>query len=207
MCLITLGLALGGAITGGVAIGAAAVGEALGITAGALGIAGSMMAAEQQQTALDFEAEQAEANRKLYEQQAIDIEEQGEWEKRNLALKQRSELSSKQASAAASGVLLNTGSNLIMQEDASETNMLDQKQLQYDIDSRAYQARLGAWQAQNRLNSLEAQKSNLQNTSNLNLFSGGVSALGSAMGGAATGLSFAETIRKSGGWKSPTQTN
>ena len=206
MCLITLGLLGFGAIGGGAAL-LSGIGEAIGVTAGALGIAGSMMAADQQQAALDFEAEQAEANRKLYEQQALDIEEQGEWEKRNLALKQRNELASHQASAAASGVLLNYGSNLTLQEDAAQTNLLDRKQLQYDIDSRAYQARLGAWQAQNRINSLEAQKSNLQNSSNLNLFAGGVSTLGSAMSGAASGLSFAETIRKSGSWKSPTKTN
>ena len=203
MCLITLGLLGFGAIGWGTAI-AAGIGETLGITAGALGIAGSMAAADQQQAALDFEAEQAEANRKLYEQQALDIEEQGEWEKRNLALKQRDVLASKQASAAASGVLLNYGSNLTLQEDAAQTNLLDRKQLQYDIDSRAYQARLGAWQAQNKLNSLSAQKTNAQNNLNLSLAGGGLSTLGGAMSGVASGISLAEGIRKSGGWKKPT---
>lgn len=185
MCVLSLALGLGtaAAITEGVM-------AAVGIAGASVGIAGTIAGAEQSQAALDFEAEQAEANRKLYEKYASDIEEQGAWEKRNLALKQRSALASQQASAAASGVLLNHGSNLTMQEDAAQTNLIDQKQLAYDIDSRAYQARLGAWQAQNQLNSLEAQRSNLKSSTTLGVVGGIASGLGSTLSMAASGAAL-----------------
>lgn len=182
MCLISLGLGLG---TG--AIIAEAIGATVGLAGTALGVTGAAVSAEQQQAALDFEAEQAEANRKVYEQQARDIAEQGEWEKRNLALKQRSELAGRQASAAGSGVLLNYGSNLVMQEDQAQTDLLDRKQLAYDIESRQYQARLGAWRAENQVNSLNAQSANARSAGALGMAGAGVSGLGNTLSLAASG--------------------
>jgi len=198
MCLISLAVAGGLGTTiatslASIGVGAGTalavdIGAALGVGAAgtALSVAGQAASAEQQQAALDFEAEQAEANRKLYEQQARDIAEQGEWEKRNLALKQQSALASRQASAAASGVLLNYGSNLTMQEDQAQTDLYDMKQLQYDIESRQYQARLGAWRAENQVNSLNAQKDNARIAGNLGIAGAAVSGVGSTMSLAAS---------------------
>ena len=178
-------------------------GAAVGVTQATIGAVQSIAAAEQEQAMLDFEQEQAEANKRMYEQQVQDIGEQGEWEKRNLALERRAALSSNQAAAAGSGVLLNYGSNLVMQEDASQTELTDMRQLEYDIASRQYQARLGVWQSENQIQALKAQQANARNQLPWTLISGGVSGLGNTLGLMSAGAQAGSAMSKAG-WFSPT---
>lgn len=164
----------------------------LGIVGGVVGVAGAAMgtvgAINQSQTAAaaaEYQADVEEQNRKMYEQQATDIEAQGQWEKRNLALEQAQKLGRLRAAGAASGAALGTGSLLTMEEDLAQTADLDARQLDYDIRSRAWQARLGAWNSGNQANAYQANADAQRGQIGWNAASGAINMVAS---GVETGL-------------------
>ena len=122
-------------------------------------VGGSVQEAQTASAMADYQADLEEQNRLMYERQAQDIEAQGLLEKRNAALERQAQLGRLRASMGASGAAMNTGSSLLLEEDAAQTGMVESRELDYDIRTRAWQARLGAWNAGNQESLYRAQSS------------------------------------------------
>jgi len=189
-------------IVSGLAAAGTAIGSAAASTAGAASSIGAWMAANSSWllpvaggvvgagTAIpgmvsgiqsaEYQKEVANANQKMYEEQARQTEEQGEWEKRQQSLRQAAQTGRFRASAAASGAALGSGSLLDWEASNAETNMIDNANLDYDIKMRAYQAKLGAWNAEAQSNLAGWQK-------NMAVVSGVTGSVGGAMQGAVLG--------------------
>ncbi len=169
------------------ALGVLGVGAAVG--GGVMSTISTQNQMEAQAAQYEYQAKVADLNRKNLEDQAYAEQEQGSWEKRNLALKQAHELGKARASFGASGGALGSGSLLLYEEDAAQTNELDLKQMQYGIDQRVWQHRTNAWNAATERDALFASADNTRGQMGLamgagiaNTVSAGLSATTSAIG-------------------------
>ena len=138
MCILstTIGTTVGAVLGISAAVGAAAIGTV-----------GSIVNSYQNAAIMEAQAEQAKINQQIYDKQSADILDQGENEKRQLALQQAALTGRARSGFGASGAALGSGSLLNWEESNAEINDMDRLQLDYDIKGRSYQAKLGAWNA------------------------------------------------------------
>lgn len=163
----------GGAITVGLVMGA--------LTAGTQAYA----AHEQKKAsdaALDYNRAVAEANAKSADDYARSIAQQGEWEKRRLALEYMQKEGQARTQYAAAGVALGSGTAADYMADIADAYDLDSRQLDYDIRSRVYQAKVQGANFRNEAGLYAVQRANTSRTMNGQMIAG----LGS---GLSTGLS------------------
>jgi len=137
------------AIVGGAILGVGAAGVAGAATAGVMGTVSSVQQAQQQQANAEYQAQIEAKNMELASREIDQINEQGQFEMRQQKLRQQAQISEGQVAGAAGGVQLGSGSLLEWEMSAQEVFNEDNSQLQYDIDNRKYQARIGLWNSSN----------------------------------------------------------
>jgi len=94
------------------------------------------------------------------EQRATDIGEAGAIQLHQQRLQQQSLLAQAQVAGAGAGVQVGTGSLLDFEVSATEVFDQDRSQLQFDIENRQYEARIGAWNARNQAEALRSKRAN-----------------------------------------------
>ena len=152
-----LGAASAAATAGAVALDVGMLGVAGAATSGVLGGISSIRQVNAAQEQADYAAKISERNEQMYKDQEQQILDQGAFELRQQKLKQAGVISDAQASAAANGVMLGSGSLVDWEVSANEVFEEDNRQLSYDIQNRAHTARIGAWNARNNTNAYNAR--------------------------------------------------
>ena len=158
---VTAGTVAGTAVAGATVAGATtalSAGAAVGIGAGAIGIgvlgigasvAGGVMGAvqayqgaEAQQKQAEFQAEMAENNARLAYRRAENIELQANQKRAALLMEAQQRRGSGRAGYAANGVVLGSGVTAEYEADIANAYDLDLRNLNYDVASQAWQAKV-----------------------------------------------------------------
>jgi len=126
-----------------------------------VGLTGALQQSQAQEGQAEFEADIAQQNINLAEQQVGSIGEAGSFQLHQQRLQQQALLSRAQVQAAGAGVSLGSGSILDFEVSAEEVFAEDRRQLQFDISNRQYEARIGAWNARLQKESAIARKENI----------------------------------------------
>lgn len=108
----------------------------------------------------EFNAEVAENNAEEAAREASHLRQQGEWEKRKLALETLEKMGKAKTGYAASGVALGSGTAATYEADIRDAYTLDLRQLDYDISERVRAADV---QRMGYLNQASLYKSNARN--------------------------------------------
>ena len=173
MCIIS-GLVAGGVISG-IATAAAVVAD-IGLAATAIGGAVSSIQGYQQAQAAEaqakYMAQQERDNAKQLRIQGEQIKLQGDQEKAQLRLKMLQQKGNAKAAYAASGVVLGSGSSADYMADIADAYDLDRRNLSYDIESRRWQARSAAVNAENQAAWYDAQAESYKDAKTTSLFTG-----------------------------------
>lgn len=200
MCVITGIAALVGAlvpsltVAGAVSSTAAAVGGTLGLVGAevglAAGIAGTVTGiqqGEQQRAQSEFMAQQERQNALLAEQQAQDIEEQGNLEFQNLQKKMLATRSTGRTAYASNNVILGSGTVLDYEADIADAYDLDRRNLDYDIKSKSWQKRVEAVNYRNQAAMYDAQADAYKAQRVPSLLTGMFNTVSGSMSGATAG--------------------
>lgn len=174
MCIIT-SLALGTSIGAGISI-ASAIAADVAIVATAVGGAVSAVQGYQQAEAAEasarYMAQQERDNAATLRKQAELTDLQGDQERAQLRLKMLQQKGKANASYAASGVVLGSGSAADYHADIADAYDLDRKNLDFDIASRRWQLDSAAVNAKNQANWYDAQAESYADSKNVSLFAG-----------------------------------
>ena len=115
----------------------------------------------------EFNADMARANAEEAERSASSIRQQGEWERRKLALETLEKQGKSRTAYAASGVALGAGTPNSYEADIKDAYELDLRQLDYDISMRAYQAEQERADYLNQASMFKAQAGNFAKKSRI----------------------------------------
>lgn len=185
---------------GALAIGAGILGVGASLAGGVIGTISSLQQNQAAAEQMKYQAEIEDQNRKNYEAAAYNEAEQGAWEKRNLALKQASELGKARASFGASGTALGSGSPLLYEEDAAVANESEMRQAQYEIDNRVWQKRVGAWNSATQAEAYRMSASNTLSQRGLLAASGIMSTTGSTLSSMGSAVNLYGNVKD---WNDP----
>lgn len=167
------GVSLLGVATG-VANAALAVGVVGGIAGGAIGAVSNYTQGKQQQAYYNYQAQVAQENAKIAEQNAAQERQSGIEEARMQRIKTLQAIGSQQTAMAANGMDVTSGTSLDIIEDTSAMGELDALSIQYNAEKKAL--------------AYEQQANNFQNQSNLDVISGKNAYSAGVMNAASSGL-------------------
>lgn len=162
------------------------------LVGGVMGTIGSVQQAEQQKQMADFQAEQEAENARLARKEVEAIKVQGDQEKQQLRQKMLLQRSSARTGFAASGVVLGAGSTLDYEADIADAYDMDSRNLDYDIKSRQWQARVGAVNAMDQSRMYRRQASAAESSKGTSLMGGIFNTIGDT---ASTAISVAGSAK------------
>jgi hypothetical protein len=194
MCIFSGIAALGTGLTLG-AVLADVAGTALagGAIASAIGAASQAQSAEEQ---ANYQAQLAEENARITEIAAENMDLQANQERASLYRKMLASKGESRGQYAAGGVVLGSGTAADYEADIMDAYDLDKRNLEYDIASRKWKARVQATDMRDQAQLYRAQASRYRKQSMTSLLSGSFSTIGGYLSGGASGLEVGTKIGK-----------
>lgn len=131
----------------------------------------NVMQARSGQKEADYNQKIANANARLADAKANNLAEQGEWERRKLAMEKLNQMGKARTGAAAGSVVIGSGTQASYEADIEDAYTLDLKQLDYDINESVNQARIEAHNYRQQAKLFGMQKKNMQRFEKFSLYS------------------------------------
>ena len=181
----------------GYASATAAVVAIAGTVAGtAMSMSAQQKQAQQQKASAEYQAKIAEQNQELAQEQAASVKRQGYDDAQRQRLKAAGIIGTQRAIAGASGVTVDTGSNLDLTMETAEKGELDALAIQQQSLDKAHNLQIQGWNSGQQAQAYAWQADNIDPTAGI---------VGTALGGLAkAGSNFGSGLwgGKSGNWGS-----
>lgn len=146
---------------------------------------GQQQQAQQQKASAEYSAKVAEQNQELAQEQAASVKRQGYDDAQRQRLKAAGMIGTQRAIAGASGVTVDTGSNLDLTMETAEKGELDALAIQQQSFDKAHNIEIQGWNSGQQAKAYAWQADNLDPTAGMiGTALGGVSKAGSNFGSA-----------------------
>lgn len=180
----------------GYASATAAVLAIAGTVAGtAMSMSAQQKQAQQQKASAEYQADVAQKNQELAQEQAADVKRQGYDDAQRQRLKVAGMIGTQRAIAGASGITADTGSNLDLQMDTAEKGEVDALAIQQQSLDKAHNLQIQGWNSGQQSQAYAWQADNTDPTAGM---------IGTALGGLAkAGTNFGSGLWGGTGSKSP----
>ena len=181
-------------------MGFSAVASAVAIAASLAGTGMSMVAqqrqAQQQKAAAEYQADVAQKNQELAQEQAASVKRQGYDDAQRQRLKAAGIIGTQRAIAGASGITVDTGSNLDLTMETAEKGEVDALAIQQQSLDKAHNLQIQGWNSGQQAAAYAWQADSIDPTAGM---------VGTALGGLAkAGSNFGSGLwgGKGGNWGS-----
>lgn len=170
-----------------------------GVLASLAGTGMSMMAqqrqAQQQKAVAEYQADVAQKNQEMAQEQAADVKRQGDDDAQRQRLKAAGMIGTQRAIAGASGITVDTGSNLDLTMETAEKGELDALAIQQQALDKSHNLQIQGWNSGQQSQAYAWQADNIDPTAGM---------IGTALGGLAkAGTNFGSGLWGGTGSKSP----
>ena len=175
---------------------ASATAAVVALAGTAMTVSAQQQQAQQQKASAEYSAEVAQRNQELAQEQAASVKRQGYDDAQRQRLKAAGMIGTQRAIAGASGVTVDTGSNLDLTMETAEKGELDALAIQQQSLDKAHNLEIQGWNSGQQAAAYSWQANNLDPTAGM---------IGTALGGLAkAGSNFGSGLwgGKSGNWGS-----
>ncbi len=188
------------AISGTTAAIIAGVTAAASLAGTAMSISAQQRQAQQQKDAAEYQAKIAQQNQEMAQEQAASVKRQGYDDAQRQRLKAAGIIGTQRAIAGASGITVDTGSNLDLQLDTVEKGELDALAIHQQSLDKSHNIQIQGWNSGQQAQAYAWQADNIDPTAGMiGTALGGIASAGSNFGSALWGGKASSPLTKKGG--------
>lgn len=169
---------------------ASATAAVVALAGTAMSVSAQQQQAQQQRASAEYSAEVAQRNQDMAEEQAASVKRQGYDDAQRQRLKAAGMIGTQRAIAGASGITVDTGSNLDLTMETAEKGELDALAIQQQSLDKAHSLQIQGWNSGQQAAAYSWQAKNLDPTAGM---------IGTALGGVAkAGSNFGSALWSNG---------
>ena len=188
------------AISGTTAAVIAGITAATALAGTAVSISAQQRQAQQQKDAAEYQAKIAQQNQELAQEQAASVKRQGYDDAQRQRLKAAGIIGTQRAIAGASGITVDTGSNLDLTMETAEKGELDALAIQQQSLDKAHNLQIQGWNAGQQAQAYAWQADSIDPTAGMvGTALGGLAKAGSNFGSGLWGGKASSPLTKKGG--------